>query len=122
MRLNDFGKEARMLRMRYDMPLKTMAEAMGISSAHLSALEYGDKKLNTNHINAAIRFFQSIGAEQSEIANLQEAGDSSMLSINIESMNSDARSLVVAFARSLQDGNRPSQEIIDYIRNNKEKP
>jgi transcriptional regulator with XRE-family HTH domain len=32
-----------MLRMRHDVSMKSMAEAMGISSSYLSGIEYGEK-------------------------------------------------------------------------------
>lgn len=106
--------------MKYNSSLKEMAEYMSISSAHLSALEYGDKKLNDRHIRMAVLFLESAGANDDELYTVEDAGARSMESINLEPLNGDARSLVVAFARSLQDGGKPpSQEIIDYLKTKK---
>lgn len=106
MRLNEFGKKARLLRMEHDLSLKEMADDMQISSAHLSALEYGDKKLNEGHIDSAVAFFRKIGASSDDLAALREAGAKSMESINTKDLSSDARAKVYAFARKLQEGNR----------------
>lgn len=103
--------------MKYNSSLKAMAEFMGISSAHLSALEYGDKKLNERHIRAAVSFLESTGADGDELHTVEDAGARSMEYVNLQPLSGDARSLVVAFARSLQDGGTPpSQEIIDYLK------
>lgn len=117
MRLNEFGRTARLLRMEYDLSLKQMADAMLISSAHLSALEYGDKRLNETHIDLAAKFFEQHKAKDQEIDALRQAGGQSMESINIKELNTDARALVFAFARRLQDGSAPNDEIRNWLAN-----
>lgn len=113
MRLNEFGKKARLLRMEHDLSLKEMAEHMSISSAHLSAMEFGDKKLNEAHIDAAVDFFRSVGVQSDELAELREAGARSVESINTKSMPADARAMVYAFARKLQEGGKPPSAAIN---------
>lgn len=115
MRLNDFGKEVRTLRIKFNVSLKAQAESMGISSAHLSALEYGDKRLNAAHIKAALQFFKELGATDIELNSIQSAADRSLESVEISSLDSDAKELVVAFARSLQEGGQLSDDIIKYL-------
>ena len=73
MRLNEFGKKARHLRMDLDLSLKEMADGMKISSAHLSALEYGDKKLNEAHLDAAIAFFRGRKVSSEDLSTLRTA-------------------------------------------------
>jgi hypothetical protein len=90
---------------------------MTISSAHLSALEYGDKKLNEGHLDNAIKFFRARGVASDDLASLREAGAKSMESLNTKEMPADARAMVYAFARKLQEGGQPPTEAIsDWLR------
>lgn len=107
MRLNDFGKKARLLRMDYDLALKEQADSMSISSSHLSGLEYGDKTLNEAHIESAIQFFKTHNVPAAELEDLRAAGGRSLHSVNTKEMDADARELVFAFARKLQQGDTP---------------
>ena len=56
MRLSAFGQAARAIRMRCDLSLKQMADAMSIGSAHLSAIEFGQKPLDVGLQERAIEF------------------------------------------------------------------
>jgi len=114
MRLTPFGEAARLLRMRHDRTLKQMAEHMSISSAHLSALEYGDKRLTEKHMNAALDFFSSF-APAAELKDLRAAAEKSRDVINTTALSPDARGLVAAFARRLQEGGEPTQEIMNWV-------
>jgi transcriptional regulator with XRE-family HTH domain len=116
MRLNEFGKKARLLRMEHDLSLKEMADGMDISSAHLSALEYGDKKLNETHIDAAVKFFRNSGIGKIDLDALREAGAKSIESVSTKEMPADARAMVYAFARKLQGGDPPSAAITAYLK------
>lgn len=116
MRLNEFGKKARLLRMELDLSLKEQAEAMLISSAHLSALEYGDKKLNEAHINSAVRFFEHAGASVTQLEELRESGGMSMCSLSTKDMSADARAMVYAFARKLQENGKPPSAIETWLK------
>lgn len=116
MRLNEFGKTARLLRMEHDRPLKEMADAMLISSAHLSALEYGDKKLNEGHIRTATQYFKQIGVPEARLKELQEAGAKSMESLNTKDMDANARAMVFAFARKLQEDGKPPASVTNWIK------
>ena len=112
MKLTPFGEAARILRIRLDLSLKEMAEAMQISSSHLSGLEYGEKKLAQKHIDAALAFFKAKAATADDLAKLRTAGEQSKSIVNTESLASDARGLVAAFARRLQEGDEPTPEIL----------
>lgn len=116
MRLNEFGRKARLLRMDRDLSLKEMADGMNMSSAHLSALEYGDKKLNELHLDAAVKFFKNAGVKDSDLLELREAGAKSMESINTKEMAGDVRAMVYAFARKLQENGRPPAAVDDWLK------
>lgn len=114
MRLTPFGEAARLLRMKYDISLKTMAEAMGISSAHLSGIEYGEKRLSDKHIKAAISFFEPL-VSAAQLDEIQLAAERSKDVINTAALSPDARGLVAAFARRLQEGAAPTDEILNWV-------
>ncbi len=116
MRLTEFGKLVRMLRLEFDLSLKQMADAMLMSSAHLSALEYGDKKLNESHIDMALTFLASRGVSAKQLADVREAGAKSMETVNVKDLDGDARALVFAFARRLQAGEPPNEEITNWAK------
>jgi transcriptional regulator with XRE-family HTH domain len=114
MRLTPFGEAARMLRMRLDLSMKSMAEAMGISSSYLSTIEYGEKRLSQKHIDSAIEFFDG-KATPEDIANLRQCAEKSKDQFSTASLSPDARVLVAAFARRLQEGGTPTPEIEAWI-------
>jgi transcriptional regulator with XRE-family HTH domain len=120
MKLTPFGQAVRLLRMRLGLSLKSMADAMEISSSYLSGIEYGEKRLAQKHIDSAITFFkdQIISQEratQEEIHEVLKAAEKSKGIVNTESLNADAKGLVAAFARRLEEGDAPTPEIVDWI-------
>jgi transcriptional regulator with XRE-family HTH domain len=117
MKLTPFGEAVRILRMKLGLTLKSMADALGISSAHLSSIEFGDKKLLDKHIEATLIFFNKKGAENSSIENIKQAADESKTSINIESFTSKDRDLVAAFARKLESGTEVPSDLMSWIKN-----
>ena len=114
MKLTPFGETVRTLRMRHDVSMKTMAEAMGISSSYLSGIEYGEKTLADKYVDAAVSFFASL-ATKDELQGLRHAAERSKEVVNVAGLEPDARRLVAAFARRLQSGSQPSQEINDLL-------
>lgn len=114
MKLTPFGETVRMLRMRYDASLKDMAEALQISSSYLSGMEYGDRRLSDKHIEGALAFFQG-KATAEELAQLRDAAERSKDLVALDALSPDARGLVAAFARRLQEGDAPTPEIRKWI-------
>lgn len=115
MKLTPFGETARILRMKYDLSLKEMAEAMEISSAHLSGIEYGEKRLNNKHIKSAIAFFTG-KATPAQLTDLRDAADKTQDQVDTADLSSDARGLVAAFARRLQQGDAPTDEMRRWLK------
>lgn len=114
MKLTPFGQAVRKLRLTYDLSMKAMADAMGISSSHLSGIEHGEKRLNQQHIATTLSFFSGIATAE-ELAVLQQAAEKSKDIVVTKDLSADARGLVAAFARRLQDGEAPTAEILDWI-------
>lgn len=114
MKLTPFGEAVRVLRMKYGLSLKTMAEAMQISSAYLSSIEFGEKRLAQKHIDSALKFFED-KASLEQIQEIRLAAEKSKQIIDTGEMSPDARGLVAAFARRLQEGNAPTTEIMNWL-------
>ncbi|MGA0609437.1 helix-turn-helix domain-containing protein [Caldimonas sp. KR1-144] len=115
MKLTPFGEKVRHLRMRYETSLKAMADAMKISSSYLSGIEYGERRLTDQHIKSALDFFRP-HATHPELDQLLEAGEASKDLIVMDTLSPDARGLVAAFARRLQEGDSPTPEIREWIK------
>jgi transcriptional regulator with XRE-family HTH domain len=116
MKLTPFGEAVRNLRMRLDISLKSTAESMGISASHLSGMEYGEKRLSQKHIDGAIAYFTTMQATSEEIAAIRRAAERSKDVVNTKDLTPDARGLVAAFARRLQEGDTPTSEILNWIK------
>jgi len=122
MKLTPFGETARVLRLRYDLSMKAMAEFMGISASHLSGIEYGEKRLSPKHTESAIKFFISHNTKTEEIENLRLSAERSKDTVHTGHLSADAKGLVAAFARRLQSGDAPTPEIMNWLANkNKER-
>lgn len=114
MKLTPFGEAARVLRMKYGLSLKQMAEAMAISSPYLSSLEFGEKRLAQKHIDAAIAFFED-KVTQTQLQELVAAAERSKQMIDTSHLSNDERGFVAAFARRLQEGSEPTPEILSWL-------
>ncbi|MFB2539036.1 MULTISPECIES: helix-turn-helix domain-containing protein [unclassified Acinetobacter] len=55
-KVTEFGKMLRILRIEKNVMLKEMADAIGVSSPYLSAIETGNKPINANLLNKIISF------------------------------------------------------------------
>ncbi len=99
MKLTAFGKAVRKNRIEAEMKLSTMATALNISVAYLSALETGRKKLTDPIVEKVVAFFK--GLEIDAEAEIRSAADRSQTEfrLNTESVDEESRELVAAFAR-----------------------
>lgn len=114
MKLTPFGEAVRVLRMKYGISLKTMANAMEISSAYLSSIEFGDKRLAQKHIDSATQFL-SDKASAEQLKELRIAAEQSKQIVDLGEFNADARRLVSAFARRLKTGLAPTPQVLDWL-------
>jgi len=119
MKLTPFGETVRLMRLKYGLSLKAMAEAMGISSAYLSAMEFGDKRLSQKHIDAAVNFLKNY-CDRSQLQQLREAAAQTQESLEIDGLSPDARGHMAMFARRLQEGAAPTPAILSWLAGTKE--
>lgn len=96
--LTSLGKILRGIRMSEGDILRDMAKKLGVSSAFLSAVENGKKKLPESWI-PKLKEIYSLSPEQiSEIKNAaMESSDT--ISLNIRNASTESRQLAVSFAR-----------------------
>ena len=93
------GKVLRQIRLNNDEVLKDMAEKLGVSSAFLSAVENGKKKMPKRIRNALIKKYKLSNEEVINLDNaIYESNDS--VEINIQSLSDAKKGLAVEFARS----------------------
>ena len=119
MKLTPFGEKVRLLRMRLGVSMKAMADDMKISSSYLSGIEYGEKRLLQKHIDSALAYFTN-KIKQEEAEELLEAAEQSKDIVNTADLAPDAKGLVAAFARRLQEGRNPTPEIMNWIESKEE--
>lgn len=115
MKLTPFGESVRVLRMKYGLSLKSMAESMAISSAYLSSIEFGEKRLAQKHIDNAIAFLRPI-ATSDQLHDLRLAAEQSKEILDMGGLAADARGQVAAFARKLQSGGKPPDEMLTWLK------
>lgn len=97
-----FGKELRNIRLNRDLLLKNMADALGVTSSYLSAIEHGKKSVPKNMISKLAMLFD---LSEKEISNLKAAQNisSDEVKISLNGLTSDQKKMANAFARRLTD-------------------
>lgn len=100
--LTEFGKFVRKLRIDKGMMLGEMAKSMSLSSAYLSAVENGKKKIPTELVEKIIYDF---ALDENQSKALLESVENSpvVVKINLKESPSDERVLVSEFARQVAD-------------------
>lgn len=98
--LTSFGIELRKLRIERQELLKDMADALGVSSAYLSAVETGKRRIPQGWIS---RIAKQYSLDNSQIIALQNAADNSTneVTIPLEGFSQERKDAVLSFARSL---------------------
>ena len=115
MKVTLFGEAARLLRMRYGLKLKQMADHMNISSSHLSGIEYGEKTLSDAHVERAVQFFKTHGANDEEVKALKRAAVKSQAEVQVAGLSGGQRHLVAVFARQLAAGLKPTDPMLQFL-------
>src|SRR5438105_4548642 len=105
MKLNDFGKELRKLRIDKSELLKNMAERLGVSPAFISAIETGRKPIPADFVNRAASAYDLDDETRKQ---LQHAADVSRTNFEIrlgESASRQARETAAVLARQFPNLN-----------------
>lgn len=114
MKLSPFGLCVRKLRLEIGTTLKNMADALGVSSAYLSAVELGEKPLTQKLIEETVTYFEPhVNAEM--LDEIRSAGAETMVSIPVGGLPGRDRGLVAAFARRLSEGQGIPEDVMRWL-------
>lgn len=97
MKLTEFGKVVRKARLDAEISLLQMANELDVSSAYLSGMETGRKKITADWLNKIKDYF---AAHDIAVPNLAEAADVSNKSVSLEGLNPAHQMLIAGFART----------------------
>ncbi|THD51872.1 XRE family transcriptional regulator [Enterobacteriaceae bacterium ML5] len=97
MALTEFGKAVRKARIDTDCTLLTMSKELGVTSAFLSGLETGSKKIPKKWVKEIQAFFKGRGLV---ISNLQELADMANEYVSLDGLSQNQQMLVAGFAKS----------------------
>lgn len=98
--LTPFGVEVRKLRLDKGLRLLDVARTLGLTSAHLSAIETGKKAIPRGHVEVVSR---AMKLSHDEHTRLQRAADQTRPEVRVDNLRGSERELVAAFARRLDD-------------------
>jgi transcriptional regulator with XRE-family HTH domain len=100
MALTPFGKAVRKARLDADVTLSEMASALSVTSAFLSALETGRKKVPPQMAEKVEAYFAKHSVR---IEKLQPLADVSNETVSLEGLNPEHQMMVAGFARASWD-------------------
>lgn len=113
--LSEFGKTLRKLRIDHEIMLKTMADATGVTSAYLSAVETGRKPANAKLINKITDF---LNLDEDKSWELTQAASKSTNDIIVQPSNDYQAELTLMFARKMENDSIDLQAFESFLRNN----
>lgn len=98
--LTEFGKALRIIRIGTQELLKNMADKLNVSSAYLSAVETGKRRIPSEWVDKIVEVY-SLNAEDANA--LRQAADNSACDVRIplEGISVTKRDAVLTFARTL---------------------
>lgn len=98
LKVTQFGRYIRKLRIDHGMILKDLADALGVSSSYISAVELGKKNIPESFIEKLVLRF---GINTQERAELYRIANESQPQVKIDLKDStlNEREVVMAFAR-----------------------
>ena len=99
MKITEYGKIVRKARIDADLTMLDMAEDLGVSSAYLSALEVGRKRIPSDFLGKVIGYLKG-KVPTLDTGRLRDAVAISNNSIPVEGLSVDHQFLVAGFART----------------------
>ena len=116
---NQLGRFLRILRIENQQVLKDMAEVLGVSSAFLSAVENGKKKMPSSW-HEKLRVAYNLSPDQYEKLEQAALESQKSISLNLENVSDANRRLAISFARQFDDlDEETSNKILDILHNKK---
>src|SRR5262245_6994368 len=108
--LTPFGKALRQLRLQRGLKLLDVAEALGVTSSFVSAVETGRKAIPDAFV---VDLRRPLKLTADEVKELRRAADRTRKEVKVDELADDQRELVAAFARKLD--NLP-EELLNKIK------
>ncbi|MCY7103320.1 helix-turn-helix domain-containing protein [Streptococcus oralis] len=99
--ITEYGKFLRKLRIDQGQILKTMAEKLGVSSAFLSAVENGKKKIPKTWEEKLVKEYKLDEEQLTELRRSQQDSQQ-LIEINLAMLTDAQKDTAFAFARSLE--------------------
>jgi transcriptional regulator with XRE-family HTH domain len=97
MKITEFGKMVRKARLDAEVTLSKMANELDVTSAFLSGMETGRKRITNEWVGKIKAFF---AVRNIDLPNLQEAADVANKSVSLEGLSPAHQMLVAGFART----------------------
>ncbi|KAB7660484.1 helix-turn-helix domain-containing protein [Plesiomonas shigelloides] len=97
MALTEFGKAVRKARIDIGTTLLSMAQELGVTSAFLSGLETGTKKISLEWIKKIDQYFRD---KNHQIENLEELAHVANKVVPLDGLSTQQQMLVAGFAKS----------------------
>ena len=117
--LTPFGKTVRKMRIDLGLTLKSMAEAMGMTSSYLSAIETGKRAVTKPVLDSIIGYLNADEKQKEKL--ISAARDSQQsVEISLSGKNDHAREVAIAFARSFDELNEEDFRNLRQILNRKQ--
>ena len=98
--LTPFGIEVRKLRLKKGTRLLDLARAMGLTSAFISAVETGRKRIPEGYVDK-VAAAMKLSVTESE--RIQRAADRTKPEVRVDDLTGDQRELIAAFARRINE-------------------
>ena len=117
--LTSIGRFLRKIRMDNGEILKDMATSLGVSSAFLSAVENGKKKMPENWIDKLADIY-SFTSEQLDELHAALIDTNNVVELNLQNTNANNRALAISFAREFDTLDAAtSKKILEILKNRK---
>lgn len=117
--LTSVGRFLRKLRIDNGEILKDMAEALGVSSSFLSAVENGKKKMPEGWLEK-LKSIYSFTAEQSEELRTAVINTNDVVELNLQNATPGNRALAISFAREFDSLDaETSKKIFEILKRRK---
>ena len=112
--VSEYGKTLRKIRIDKGLTMAQMAKAIGITSAYLSTIERGNRKIPKNLTQNVIGHYK-LSNEQVEELQKAELLSRDSIEIELEDMELSKKSLALSFANNLKDMTYEQVALIDDI-------
>lgn len=101
--LTPFGKTIRKLRIDLGLTLKSMADAIGVTSSYLSAIETGKRSVTESLLKSTIEYFSKKGVTAESELKKAAIESQQYVGINLAGSSQNAREVAIAFARNFDE-------------------